>query len=111
MRAMSSSTGSISGTLLETRPSTTTLSSGTLASGSKDPGHVGHGVDDVDALGERALGVHAQALAQRAVLRVDERAEVRRVDLDVGAAEPGQLARLRADDVGGVGEQLERIGV
>src|SRR6266487_885076 len=37
MRAMSSSAGSISGSLLDTRPSTTTLSSGTLASGSKEP--------------------------------------------------------------------------
>ena len=76
-----------------------------------DPGHVGHGIDDVDALGEGAFGVHAQALAQRAVLRVDERAEVGRVDLDVGAAELGQFGRFRADDVGGVGEQLERVGV
>src|SRR6185312_9631389 len=37
MRAMSSPAGSISGILLDTRPSTTTLSSGTLASGSNEP--------------------------------------------------------------------------
>jgi polyphosphate kinase 2 (PPK2 family) len=42
----------------------------------RDAGDVGHGVDDVDALGERAFGVHAQALAQLTVLRVHQRAEV-----------------------------------
>src|SRR5689334_7942834 len=37
MRAMSSSAGSSPGSLLDTSPSTTILSSGTLASGSKEP--------------------------------------------------------------------------
>jgi CBS-domain-containing membrane protein len=43
--------------------------------------------------------------------RVDERRELGRVDLDVLAAERDELLDLRAPDLGGVGEHLERVAV
>jgi carotenoid cleavage dioxygenase-like enzyme len=70
-----------------------------------------HLVDEVDPLGQHALGGEPDRLGPVAHARVDERGELGRVDLDVLAAQRDQLLDLRAADLGGVGEHREGVGV
>ena len=76
-------------------------------------GHAGmiadHVVVELEAEVEPALRRPAAALVEVPVARVDEQRIVRRVELDVGRAEPDELVDLLAQDLGHVPEErLER---
>ena len=76
-----------------------------------------------DAGNHRQLVQHVRALAENPVDRdpgllpgvplgqVDQLAEIRRVDLDVAAAQPGEFLGFLLHQPQAVGEHLERVGV
>ena len=77
----------------------------------RDAGHARQLVQHVRALAENPVDGDAGLLPRLALGRVDQLAEVGRVDLDVAAAHPGQLLGFLLHQPQAVGEHLERVGV
>jgi hypothetical protein len=71
-------------------------------------GQVSTTVDQLNTLGKHAIGVDAEVGEVRRLGRIGESDQVGGVELNVAAAERGQLLCLGSDDVRRVGEECER---
>ena len=67
--------------------------------------------EDLHALAQHSLGADAQLVVLITHPRVGERRDVGSVDLDVLAAQADELGDLLPQDLGGIGERLEWVGV